>query len=92
MTRSLWKNFYVDISIFKKVQAFNANNTKYKFKTWSRNTVVIPEMVNMKLEIHNGNKFISITVRKEMVGYKLGEFVFTRKRVVHKDKRKVKKK
>ena len=78
MARSVWKGPFVDPSLIKKVEKQkNAINVK-PIKTWSRNSTIIPEFVGVSFLIHNGKKFISITISEDMVGHKLGEFSPTR--------------
>ena len=78
MSRSVWKGPFVDPSIIKKVNALKDQSTKKPIKTWSRKTTIIPEFVGHSFLIHNGKKFIPITIAEEMVGHKLGEFSPTR--------------
>ena len=78
MSRSVWKGPFVDPSIIKKVNALKDQSTKKPIKTWSRKTTIIPEFVGHSFLIHNGKKFIPITISEEMVGHKLGEFSPTR--------------
>ena len=78
MARAVWKGPFVDPSLIKKVEKQkNEINTK-PIKTWSRNSTIIPDFVGLSFMIHNGKKFISITVSEDMVGHKLGEFSPTR--------------
>ena len=78
MSRSVWKGPFVDPSLIKKVEKQrNATNTK-PIKTWSRKSTIIPEFVGVSFLIHNGKKFIQITISEDMVGHKLGEFSPTR--------------
>ena len=78
MSRSVWKGPFVDPSLIKKVEKQKkAMNTK-PIKTWSRKSTIIPDFVGSSFLIHNGKKFISITISEDMVGHKLGEFSPTR--------------
>ena len=78
MSRSVWKGPFVDPSLIKKVEKQkNAINIK-PIKTWSRKSTIIPEFVGVSFLIHNGRKFILITISEDMVGHKLGEFSPTR--------------
>ncbi len=52
-------------------------------KTHMREMVIIPEMVNKKLLVHNGNSWVAVDIKPEMMGHRLGEFALTRKRVLH---------
>ncbi len=78
MPRSLKKGPFVDHHLLKKVDVQNEKNEKKLIKTWSRRSMVIPEMIGHTFEVHNGKKFISVFVTENMVGHKLGEFSPTR--------------
>ena len=80
MTRSVWKGPFVDNNL--------RFNTKKEKKVWSRRSVILPFMVGLKLEIHNGKKFIPVLIKKEMIGHKLGEFSPTRTFKAHSGDRK----
>ncbi len=84
MPRSLKKGPFVDEKLIKKV--INQRNSKKKtmIKTWSRRSTIVPDFVNVTFAVHNGRKFIPVYVTENMVGYKLGEFVPTRKFTGHK--------
>ncbi len=76
MSRSIKKGPFVDLYLYKKVEA--ATKDKKVIKTWSRRSTVIPEMVGVTFAVHNGKKFIPVYVTENMVGHKLGEFAPTR--------------
>lgn len=78
MSRSLKKGPFCDDHLLKKVNQMNENGEKKMLKTWSRRSVVFPEMVGHTIAVHNGIKHIPVFINENMVGYKLGEFVFTR--------------
>lgn len=78
MPRSLKKGPFVDVSLMKKVEAAQANNDRRVIKTWSRRSMVLPEMVGLTFAVHNGKKFIPVFVTENMVGHKMGEFSLTR--------------
>lgn len=78
MGRSLKKGPFVDHHLLAKVQKQNGEGTKKPIKTWSRRSMVIPDMVGHTFEVHNGRKFITVFVSETMVGHKLGEFSPTR--------------
>jgi len=82
MTRSLKKGPYVDPKLLKKIIKLKPGD-KTPIKTWSRGSVISPEMVGYVLAIHNGKTFINVTVREEMVGHYLGEVALTRKFIKH---------
>ena len=83
MPRSLKKGPFVDLSLQKKVDAAIANNDKKPIKTWSRRSMITPEMVNLTIAIHNGRVHVPILIKEDMVGHKLGEFVPTRTFKMH---------
>lgn len=78
MARSLKKGPFVDLHLLKKVEAAAATNSKRPIKTWSRRSMVLPEMVGHTIAVHNGRLHIPILVNENMVGHKLGEFAVTR--------------
>lgn len=78
MGRSLKKGPFVDHQLLKKVGQQNKEGTKKPIKTWSRRSLIIPDMVGHTFEVHNGRKFIPVFVSETMVGHKLGEFSPTR--------------
>lgn len=76
--RSLKKGFFVDHHLLKKVDEQNESGSKRNIKTWSRRSMIIPDMVGHTFEVHNGHKFIPVFVSENMVGHRLGEFAPTR--------------
>lgn len=78
MPRSLKKGPFVDHHLKKKVDDQNKEGKKKPIKTWSRRSMIIPDMVGHTFEVHNGRKFISVFVSENMVGHYLGEFSPTR--------------
>lgn len=78
MSRSLKKGPFVDLHLLKKVEAAMAVSSKKPIKTWSRRSMIIPEMVGMTIAIHNGRQHMPVLVTEQMVGHKLGEFAATR--------------
>ena len=78
MSRSVWKGPFVDPSLIKKIERQKKTMNMKPIKTWSRKSTIIPEFVGVSFLIHNGKKFISITISEDMVGHKLGEFSPTR--------------
>lgn len=78
MARSLKKGPFVDHHLQAKVEAASAVNNKRPIKTWSRRSMIIPEMVGLTLAIHNGRQHVPVLVNENMVGHKLGEFAITR--------------
>lgn len=78
MARSVKKGPFVDATLFKKVTAAKNNADKKPIKTWSRRSVIIPEMIGLTFNVHNGRNFIPVYITENHVGYKLGEFSLTR--------------
>ena len=78
MARSVKKGPYIAHHLLKKVDAMNESGKKTVIKTWSRSSMIIPDMVGLTIAVHNGNKFIPVYVTENMVGHKLGEFSPTR--------------
>ncbi|MGB1315180.1 MAG: 30S ribosomal protein S19 [Chitinophagales bacterium] len=78
MARSIKKGPYIAHHLLKKVDAMNESGKKTVIKTWSRSSMIIPDMVGLTIAVHNGNKFIPVYVTENMVGHKLGEFSPTR--------------
>jgi small subunit ribosomal protein S19 len=78
MGRSLRKGPFVDHHLLDKVNKMNAGGSKKPIKTWSRRSMIIPDMIGHTFDVHNGRKFISVFVTENMVGHRLGEFSPTR--------------
>lgn len=78
MARSLKKGPFVDYHLLAKVNKQNQEGTKKPIKTWSRRSMIIPDMIGHTFDVHNGKKFISVFVSENMVGHRLGEFSPTR--------------
>ena len=78
MPRSLKKGPFVDLHLLKKVEAASATHSKRPIKTWSRRSMILPEMVGLTLAVHNGRQHVPVLVNENMVGHKLGEFAITR--------------
>lgn len=78
MGRSLKKGPFVEEDLLEKIREMNDSGTKEVVKTWSRASMVIPEMVGHTIAVHDGRKHVPIFISEEMVGHKLGEFAPTR--------------
>jgi small subunit ribosomal protein S19 len=76
--RSLFKGPFVDAHLLKKVENAVANSERRPIKTWSRRSMVMPEMVGLTIAIYNGRQHIPVVINEDMVGHKLGEFAPTR--------------
>lgn len=82
MSRSLKKGPFTDPKLLKKLKALKRGD-KTVTKTWSRASMVSPEMVGFTIAVHNGKTHVPIFIVEDMVGFRLGEFVPTRKFVRH---------
>jgi len=80
----------VDLHLIRKVQEAQKNKDRRPIRTWSRRSMIIPEMVGLTIAIHNGRKHVPIFITEDMVGYKLGEFALTRVPRMHTADKKVK--
>lgn len=78
MPRSLKKGPFVDAPLLAKVEEMNAKGDKKVIKTWSRRSMIIPDMIGHTVAVHNGNKHVPVYVTEQMIGHKLGEFAPTR--------------
>jgi len=78
MARSIKKGPYVFFKLLKKLAAAKESTKKTTIKTWSRSSVIIPDMVGQTIAVHNGKIFVPVYVSENMVGHKLGEFSPTR--------------
>jgi len=82
MPRSLKKGPYIDPKLLKKLSKVQAGS-KVVIKTWSRRSMISPEMIGYTFGVHNGKDFIPVFISEEMVGHRFGEFSPTRKFVKH---------
>ncbi|HDZ10561.1 30S ribosomal protein S19 [Pseudohongiella sp.] len=78
MPRSLKKGPFIDLHLMKKVQAARDANDKRPIKTWSRRSMVSPDMLGLTIAVHNGQQHVPVSISEDMVGHKLGEFSATR--------------
>jgi small subunit ribosomal protein S19 len=78
MPRSIKKGPFVDLHLLKKVEKASGSNDRRPIKTWSRRSMVLPDMVGLTIAVHNGRQHIPILISDNMVGLKLGEFAVTR--------------
>jgi small subunit ribosomal protein S19 len=76
--RSIRKGPFVDLHLAKKVQAAAEANSRKPIKTWSRRSMVLPDMLGLTIAVHNGRQHMPVFITEDMVGYKLGEFAPTR--------------
>lgn len=78
MARSIKKGPFVDEHLIEKIEKMNKSGAKKPINTWSRRSLVIPDMVGHTFNVHNGKAFLPVFVTENMVGHKLGEFSHTR--------------
>ncbi len=78
MSRSLKKGPFVEPKLLKRIELMNRNNEKRVVKTWSRASVIFPQMVGHTIAIHDGRRHVPIYITENMVGHRLGEFAPTR--------------
>ncbi len=78
MSRSIRKGPFLDLHLVKKVQAALDSNSKKPIKTWSRRSMVIPDMIGLTIAVHNGRQHVPVLISDNMIGHKLGEFAPTR--------------
>jgi len=88
--RSVKKGPFVDLHLLQKVAEARAAGSKRPIKTWSRRSMVLPDMVGLTIAVHNGRQHVPILVNENMVGHKLGEFAVTRTFKGHSGNRKTK--
>ncbi|MDO4974811.1 MAG: 30S ribosomal protein S19 [Alphaproteobacteria bacterium] len=78
MPRSVWKGPFFDRYLLKKAETVKASGRSDVIKTWSRRSTILPQFVGLTFGVHNGKKFIPVSVSENMVGHKFGEFAPTR--------------
>ena len=78
MPRSVKKGPFIDLHLLKKVEAAVESNDRRPIKTWSRRSMVSPDMVGLTIAVHNGRQLVPVSINEDMVGHKLGEFAVTR--------------
>ena len=78
MPRSIRKGPFVDTHLAKKVEAAQASNVKKPIKTWSRRSMILPDMIGLTIAVYNGRQHVPVMINENMIGHKLGEFSPTR--------------
>ena len=78
MSRSSKKGPFVEERLLARIEAMNSSGDKQMIKTWSRTSVIFPEMVGHTIAVHDGRKHVPVFISESMVGHKLGEFAPTR--------------
>ena len=90
MPRSVRKGPFVDDHLANKVREAVASNSRRPIRTWSRRSMIAPDMVGLTIQVHNGRDHIPVLISENMVGHKLGEFAMTRTFRGHSGDRKTK--
>ena len=78
MPRSVKKGPFIDSHLAKKVQAAIESNSRKPIKTWSRRSMIVPDMIGLTIAVHNGRQHVPVLINENMIGHKLGEFAATR--------------
>ncbi|MFZ2724806.1 MAG: 30S ribosomal protein S19 [Methylococcaceae bacterium] len=78
MPRSIKKGPFVDHHLLKKIEDAASSNNRKPIKTWSRRSMIIPDMLGLTIAVHNGKLHIPVLISENMIGHKLGEFAPTR--------------
>jgi len=76
--RSIRKGPFIDLHLVKKIQDARESQSKRPIKTWSRRSMIIPDMIGLTIAVHNGRQHVPVLVSENMIGHKLGEFAPTR--------------
>ena len=90
MPRSVKKGPFLDVSLRKKVEKAQKEGSKRPITTWSRRSMIVPEMIGLTIAIHNGKAHVPVYISENMIGHKLGEFAVTRTFRAHSGDRKTK--
>ncbi|MGD2167556.1 MAG: 30S ribosomal protein S19 [Gammaproteobacteria bacterium] len=90
MPRSIKKGPFVDLHLLRKVEKAASSNDRRPIRTWSRRSMVLPDMVGLTIAVHNGRQHVPVLISENMVGHKLGEFAVTRTFKGHSGDRKTK--
>ena len=78
MPRSVKKGPFVDSHLMKKVRNAVESNSRRPIKTWSRRSMIVPDMIGLTIAVHNGRQHVPVLISENMIGHKLGEFAATR--------------
>ena len=78
MPRSIRKGPFVDLHLVKKVEEAQEANSKKPIKTWSRRSMILPDMIGLTIAVYNGRQHVPVLINENMIGHKLGEFSPTR--------------
>ena len=84
MARSIKKGPFLDSHLLKKIELWKKEKNNKPIKTWSRRSTIIPDMIGLTFNVHNGRNFVPVFITDNHIGYKLGEFAPTRTYKGHK--------
>lgn len=90
MTRSLFKGFFINNKLLKDALSAKNNNMKQIY-TRSRSSVITFDFLDLIVNVYNGKKYLPVKIKEDMLGYKFGDFIFTKKKMVFRKKKKKKK-
>ena len=90
MPRSIKKGPFIDAHLEKKVREAVESNNRKPIKTWSRRSMIVPDMIGLTIAVHNGRDHVPVLISENMIGHKLGEFAVTRTFKGHSGDRKTK--
>lgn len=90
MPRSVKKGPFVDVSLRRKVEKAQKESSKRPITTWSRRSMIVPEMIGLTIAVHNGRAHVPVYITENMISHKLGEFAATRTFRAHSGDRKTK--
>jgi len=90
MARSLKKGPFIDPSLQRRLERAISMGSKQVIRTWSRRSMITPEMLGLTFHVHNGKLFMPVYITENMVGHRLGEFAPTRKFTGHASDKRVK--
>jgi len=78
MSRSIKKGPYVHPKLAKRVEAAQRSSVRTVIRTWSRASMILPNMIGLTIAIHDGRRHVPVFITENMVGHRLGEFAPTR--------------
>ena len=78
MSRSIKKGPFVDARLLGRIDEMNKRNERKVLKTWSRASVIFPQMIGHTIAVHDGRRHVPVFMTENMVGHRLGEFAPTR--------------
>jgi small subunit ribosomal protein S19 len=92
MSRSVWKEKYVNPLLIKALSALvkynNVEEKRYPLLIVSRNSTILPGFLGLKVSVYNGNRYVNLSIKENMINHKFGEFAYTKRmgNKIHKTK------